>query len=45
MGAARKMITFPIWAVVVLSVLAAPTALLTLAILLDLLIDLFEKRL
>ncbi len=38
------MIEFPIWAIVVLSVLAAPTAILALMVLLDLLVDLFDRR-
>lgn len=38
------MIEFPIWAIVVLSVLAMPTAVLALMILLDLLVDLFDRR-
>lgn len=38
------MIEFPIWAIVVLSVFAAPTAILALMVFIDLLIDLFERR-
>ena len=37
------MIEFPIWAIVVLSVLAAPTVTLALFIIVDLLVDLFER--
>lgn len=44
MGAARAMIQFPIWAIVALSVLAAPTAVLTLMVLIDIIIDLFDRR-
>jgi hypothetical protein len=38
------MIEFPIWAIVVLSVFAAPTAILALMMLLDLLVDLLDRR-
>ena len=38
------MIQFPIWAIVALSVLATPTAVLTLMVLIDLIIDLFDRR-
>ncbi len=37
------MIEFPIWAIVVLSVLAAPTAILALLFMIDLLVDLCER--
>ena len=38
------MIEFPVWAIVVLSVLAAPTVTLALLIAIDLLVDLFERN-
>lgn len=38
------MIEFPVWAIVVLSVLAAPTVTLALLISIDLLVDLFERN-
>lgn len=38
------MIEFPIWAIVVLSVFATPTAILALMMLIDIIIDLLERR-
>jgi hypothetical protein len=38
------MIEFPIWAIVVLSILAAPTAGLAMAVLIDVILDAIDRR-